>query len=34
MYAIGVTALWVYEYFLTLEDEVAHAWKTKNMLSK
>ena len=34
IYAIGVTALWVYDYLLTLEDEVAYAWKTKNMLSR
>lgn len=32
IYAIAVIALWLYDYFLTLEDEVAYAWKTKNML--
>jgi hypothetical protein len=32
-YAVGVVALWSYDYLLTLEDEVAYAWKAKNMLS-
>lgn len=31
-YAMGVTALWVYDYFLTLGDEVEYVWKTKNTL--
>ncbi|KAF9644137.1 hypothetical protein BDM02DRAFT_3131949 [Thelephora ganbajun] len=30
MYAISVTALWSYDYLLTLKDEVRYAWKTKN----
>jgi hypothetical protein len=34
MYAVGVIALWSYDYLLTLEDEIEYAWKTKNMLSK
>lgn len=33
-YAMCVTALWTYDYLLTLKDEVAYAWKTKNTLSK
>lgn len=32
MYAISVTALWSYDYLLTLKDEVKYAWRTKNML--
>jgi len=32
IYAISMTALWVYDYFLTLEDEVAYAWKSKKKL--
>jgi len=32
MYAISVTALWCYDYLLTLKDEVEYAWRTKNML--
>ncbi|KAF9781567.1 hypothetical protein BJ322DRAFT_1076974 [Thelephora terrestris] len=31
IYAISVTALWSYNYLLTLDDEVEYAWKTKNM---
>lgn len=32
MYGIGVIALWGYDYFLTLEDEVEFGWKMKNTL--
>lgn len=32
IYGISATALWCYDYFLTLEDEVEFAWKTENML--
>ena len=34
MYEMGIVALWSYDYLLTLEDEVAYAWKTKSMLSE
>jgi len=33
LYATGVTALWAYDYFLTLGDEVRYAWKTERLLS-
>ncbi|KAF9647299.1 hypothetical protein BDM02DRAFT_2718881 [Thelephora ganbajun] len=32
LYVISVTALWAYDYFLTLKDEVRYAWKTENIL--
>ena len=34
MYAVSVTALWSYDYLLTLQDEVEYAWKTKNLSSE
>jgi len=32
MYAVSVTALWSYDYLLTLKDEIEYGWKTKNIL--
>ncbi|KAF9792646.1 hypothetical protein BJ322DRAFT_63556 [Thelephora terrestris] len=32
LYVVSVTALWVYDYFLTLADEVHYAWKTERTL--
>jgi hypothetical protein len=33
-YGICVTALWSYDYLLTLKDEVEYAWKTNNIFSE